>query len=158
MNEIRFRRGSLTDIDTIIHHRVQMFADMGAAPEETWPRLQAMGESYFREALASGTYLAWLAESGSRVVGGGGIVLAGWPGSPWDNQSRRAWILNMYVEPEFRRRGIARELMQLMLAWCRSEGLAIVNLHASREGRALYESLGFKPTNEMRLKLREPEL
>jgi GNAT superfamily N-acetyltransferase len=62
-------------------------------------------------------------------------------------------ILNMFTEPTFRRRGLARMLMQTMIAWCREQGYKTVALHASDEGRPLYESLGFQPTNEMRLHL-----
>jgi len=38
-----------------------------------------------------------------------------------------------------------------MLEWCREAGYKNVSLHASDEGRPLYESMGFVPTNEMRL-------
>jgi GNAT superfamily N-acetyltransferase len=69
-------------------------------------------------------------------------------------ECRRATILNVYTDPEYRRRGIARLLMETMIDWCKREGLARVNLHASDAGRHLYESLGFEPSNEMRLKLR----
>lgn len=62
-------------------------------------------------------------------------------------------ILNMYVEKSYRRRGIARALMEKMIDWCRSEGFTQVCLHASNEGRPLYETLGFKPTTELRLDL-----
>jgi hypothetical protein len=41
-----------------------------------------------------------------------------------------------------------------MVAWCRAQGYAGVSLHATDEGRPLYESMGFAPTNEMRLRLR----
>jgi GNAT superfamily N-acetyltransferase len=68
--------------------------------------------------------------------------------------SFRATILNVYTDPEYRRRGIARLLMETMIDWCKRKGLARVNLHASDAGRHLYESLGFEPSNEMRLKLR----
>ena len=61
----------------------------------------------------------------------------------------------MYTDPEFRRQGIARRLMQTMIDWCRKEGFVRVDLHASDKGRPLYESLGFEPTNEMRLNLRK---
>jgi len=43
--------------------------------------------------------------------------------------------------------------MQTMIDWCKREGLARVTLHASDQGRHLYESLGFEPSNEMRLNL-----
>jgi GNAT superfamily N-acetyltransferase len=59
------------------------------------------------------------------------------------------------VYPDFRRKGIARDLMKIMIDWCRTEGFAAVYLHASKDGRPLYEALGFEPTTEMRLKLKE---
>jgi GNAT superfamily N-acetyltransferase len=55
-----------------------------------------------------------------------------------------------------RRRGVARQLMLTMIDWCRTQGFVQVDLHASKQGKPLYESLGFQPTTEMRLKLREP--
>ena len=65
--------------------------------------------------------------------------------------ARRGWIQNVYTEAEFRRRGLARRLMEAVIAWCRVEGFRTVSLHASLEGRSLYESMGFRATNEMRL-------
>ena len=60
----------------------------------------------------------------------------------------------MYTEPAARRRGLAKRLLQVMTDWCREHGFSNVSLHASDAGRPLYESFGFRPTNEMRLKLR----
>ena len=72
--------------------------------------------------------------------------------SPRDPCIQRAVILNVYTEPEFRKRGIARQVMLTILAWVKERGFRAVNLHASAEGRHLYEKLGFEATNEMRLK------
>ena len=44
-------------------------------------------------------------------------------------------------------------LMRTLIDWCRAEGFNSVNLHASVDGRPLYEQLGFEATNEMRLGL-----
>jgi len=43
--------------------------------------------------------------------------------------------------------------MLTALSWCRDSGIRSVILHASSDGRPLYDSLGFTPTNEMRLNL-----
>ena len=110
--------------------------------------------AYFEHAIPAGKYRGWLAETDQgQVVAGGGVVIADWPGHPRLTRPHRAWILNMYTEPTFRGQGIARRLMETMVAWCRREGFVAVSLHASDEGRALYESMGFQPTNEMRLEL-----
>lgn len=108
---------------------------------------------YLAAALANGTLRGWLACAGEQIVAGGVVLISPWPSHPYDGQCRRATILNMYTDPPFRRQGIARRIMQTMIDWCRKEGFVRVDLHASDQGRPLYESIGFEPTNEMRLKL-----
>lgn len=131
-----------------------MFYEMGNTDEAMLRELDRVSRIYFRDAIPNNKYRAWVAETPEgRVIAGGGIVVCDWPGHPRESQPRKVLILNMYTEPEFRRRGIAHRLMQTMLDWCRAEGFVYVSLHASNEGRPLYESLGFRPTNEMRLEL-----
>ena len=64
-----------------------------------------------------------------------------------------AYVLNVYTEPEHRRSGVARAIMEAILDWSRGQLVARVTLHASNDGRSLYEALGFEPTNEMRINL-----
>ena len=59
----------------------------------------------------------------------------------------------MFTEPEHRRRGLARWIVETIVGWGREAGLPGVYLHASDEARPLYASLGFEPTSEMRLDL-----
>jgi len=130
-----------------------MFQEMGFTDAALLDDVSASADSYFRRAVPDGSYCAWLMENDDGVVvGGGGLLIAAWPGFPGERQSRRAWILNMYTEPAYRRQGIARRLVETMIEWCRAEGFRALALHASPEGRPLYESLGFRPTNEMRLR------
>jgi GNAT superfamily N-acetyltransferase len=154
MEEIVIRPGGFADLTHILHHRRAMFIEMGKGDENALDRMQQASERYLREALPNGTYRTWLAQTeGGRVVSGGGIAIVPWPGNPDFPDSRRGWILNIYTEPEFRGRGIARRIMDTMIAWCRNEGFHYVSLHDSNAGRPLYEKLGFQPTNEMRLYL-----
>jgi GNAT superfamily N-acetyltransferase len=62
-----------------------------------------------------------------------------------------AYVLNVFVERAWRRRGIAALLMDVVVSYARERRLRLVTLHASDEGRHLYERMGFVPTNEMRL-------
>lgn len=139
----------------ILRHRLAMFEEMGFRDAAVLDKVEVVSREYFIEALRAGRYVSWMAEdSNGEVVGGGGIVVADWPGFPGENQAKRAWILNMYTEPEARRSGVARRLMQTMIEWCRRAGYGSVSLHASEVGRPLYESMGFQQTNEMRIELR----
>jgi GNAT superfamily N-acetyltransferase len=153
-DEIQIRTATLSDLPVILHHRRSMHEDMGERDARALDIMQATSEKYLQKALADGSYRGFLAEaSQGRVVAGGGIVISPWPGHPGEVHARRAMILNMYTEKEYRRRGIARRLMLTMMDWLRKEGFPKVSLHASDEGRPLYESLGFEISNEMTFKL-----
>jgi GNAT superfamily N-acetyltransferase len=130
-----------------------MFRDMGEGTVEQLDRMVEVARPWVARALADGSYRHWLAiDSSGAVAGGGGVLLSPWPANPHDPCTERAVILNVYTEVEFRRRGIAERVMQTMLVWIKTYSLRSVNLHASEEGRALYEKLGFVQTNEMRLR------
>ena len=127
--------------------------DMDYPDDETLNDMTAACRPYLMRAMADGTFRAWIASIGNRVVGGGAVVISPWPSHPNDLGCRRATILNVYTDREYRRQGVARKLMQTIIDWCRKEGFAFVALHASKNGRPLYEQLGFRPTDEMRLDL-----
>jgi len=133
-----------------------MFEDMGHANSAELDAVDETARNYFEAALLDGTYKGWLAEdtANAQVVAGGGVVIVPWPGYPGERFAARVWILNMYTEPPARRRGIAKKLVVTMTAWCRVHGFGAVSLHASPEGRLVYETLGFQPSNEMKLGLR----
>jgi GNAT superfamily N-acetyltransferase len=152
--EIRIRTAGVEDLQHILHHRRAMFEEIGYRDDAVLESVDKFSRVYFDNALRSGKYRGWLAEeSNGEIVGGGGIVLADWPGYPGENRAERAWILNMYTEPGARRRGVAKRLMEAMIEWCRANGFSAVSLHASSAGRPLYETIGFQQTNEMKLEL-----
>jgi GNAT superfamily N-acetyltransferase len=152
--EVAIRKVNPADISEIIQQRQRMYQDMDCKDTEALRAMASVSESYLRNALDDHSFHGWLAVLGERVTGGGGIIVSPWLSHPYDLECRRATILNVYVYPEFRRIGIAGELMKTMIQWCREDGLAAVYLHASKSGKPLYERLGFESSNEMRLMLR----
>ena len=149
---IRIRETTLDDAPEVMQHRRLMFRDMGYGDEAALDAMQASSEPFLRARMQEGTYRGWLAQTAEGgVAGGGGVLLHPWVTNPRDSNPMRAYLLNVYIYQEFRRKGVARRLMEEMVNWCRAQGFATVWLHASDEGRPLYESMGFKATNEMRL-------
>jgi len=139
MTEILVREATAADSPHVMRHRRLMFYAMGERDNAKLNAMRASSELYFRSALVDGSYRGWVAETADgAIVAGGGIVISPWPGSPHAPQPRRATILNMYTEPEFRRRGIARRLLLTMLDWLEQQGFVEVNLHASDFGSPLY--------------------
>jgi GNAT superfamily N-acetyltransferase len=156
IHEPLIREATPNDLPEILRHRRGMYQAMGFSDANALSSMVSTSEPYLMTALANGTFRAWLAVLGDWPVAGGAVLINPWPSHPYDLECRRATILNVYVDPDFRRKGIAHRLMQTMIDWCRKEGFAAVYLHASNDGKPLYERLGFEPTTEMRLKLREP--
>src|SRR5438309_1564083 len=138
-----------SDAPIIAQQRAAMFRDMGAVSQHESELLRNASEPWLAELLNNGDYVGWLVEHGKAVVAGGGIIVresAPVPGCY--RVGRWARIVNVYTDPGHRRRGLARRLMNTMLDWCASHEMDHVTLAASGEGRPLYESLGFKSTNE----------
>jgi GNAT superfamily N-acetyltransferase len=153
-NAYWIRQATLEDLPVILHHRRRMFEDMGFTDPQGLSAMEESSTPLLRRGLGDGTYRGWLVEApGGGVAAGGGLIILEFHSNPRDPRARRAWVVNMFPEAAHRRRGLARWLMETILEWCRGEGMRFVYLHASDEGRPLYEGLGFAPTNEMRLAL-----
>lgn len=151
---VSLRKASSDDLDIVLRHRREMFNDMGIANSATSAHPDVLSREFFGKALTDGNYHGWFYQDAERnVVAGGGIILIEYHPSPSNPRLRRPWVVNVYVERNWRRRGLARQLMDVMIDWSRAQGYTNLFLHASNEGRPLYESLGFSPTNEMLLEL-----
>ena len=156
----RLRPAVPNDAPLLAKHRVEMFRDMGRiADEGTAADLRAASETMIGEWIGAGTYVGWLAEPVSRpglVVGGAGVQLRPMLPRPGRNgpgvvMGPEGYVLNVFVERAWRRRGVARLLMDTVVSYARERRIRVVTLHASDEGRGLYETMGFVTTNEMRL-------
>ncbi len=151
---ISFRRAGVEDAETIASHRYAMFRDIGYQDEAALNSMRNKFLPWVEAKLKSGDYLGWLAViEGDLVVAGAGLWLMDWPAHMLASSPRRGNILNIYTEPPFRRRGLARWLVEAALHWCKVNDIDFVILHASEEGRSLYEELGFEAGNEMRIEL-----
>jgi GNAT superfamily N-acetyltransferase len=157
---MRVREANADDIPTLARHRAWMFRDMGKLPADKIGALQDATVSYLRDAIPSGEYVAWIAEDEAMppvVVGGAGVQLRPILPRPREGEEGlelgpEAIVLNVYVESDWRRRGVAQALMRALLDEMAARGVNRIVLHASDEGRRLYERLGFVLTNEMRLR------
>jgi len=148
------RAASTADLDTLVAHRREMFRDMGYKEDDIMQSMTARFRVWLLDKMNAGDYLAWLVSSAEgSIAAGTGLWLMDWPPHMIGKGARRGNILNVFTAREFRRRGLARSLMQAAVDWCRDNQVDTVILHASPAGRSLYESMGFQATNEMRIRL-----
>jgi len=133
-----------------------MFRDMGAIQPELEESLRQTSAAYFASAIPAGEYVGWIAyaRDSSEPIAGGGVQLRSLlprPNATGDGVllGREGLVLNVYTEPGWRRRGIARQLMDAIIAWAADAGVVRLVLSASPAGRSLYEQIGFVATREM---------
>jgi GNAT superfamily N-acetyltransferase len=151
---LQIRTATISDAEIITAHRRAMFFEMGYRDQAVLDGMSAAFRPWLRRKMEEGEYLAWLAVAADGSVAAGlGLWLMDWPPHMVGPGSRRGNILNVYTNPDSRRQGLARRLMEVALDWCRANRIRAVILHSSNDGRPLYERLGFRPTNEMRLML-----
>ncbi len=134
-----------------------MFQDMGDVSRDAFEILRAKARSRLKEWLDSGDYVGWLATPADQpemVVGGAGVQLQPILPRPVNastvGEGLQGTVVNVFTEPQWRRRGIADLLIREIITWSKDEHLDRLLLHASDEGRSLYERLGFIAGNEMR--------
>lgn len=152
MLDYRIRQAAVPDAAAIARQRVRMFQDMGEVTPADAAVVESASRTRLTGHLASGEYVGWLAETGSEVVAGAGLLLHQYYPTPSNPRGRpTAYIFNVYTEPGHRRQGLAGQLMAEILGWCRANDIPRASLHTSPFGRSVYERLGFSQGNEMRV-------
>jgi GNAT superfamily N-acetyltransferase len=152
--EITIRQATVADVPDLVRLRRMMFESMGCDDTAQLGAADAAAAAYFSEAIPAGSFHGWLAvASTGMVVSSGGVVIDQHPPGPSNLSGQIGYIMNLVTIPRYRRRGIARRIMQAMLRWLAEQGIQQGALHATEVGWPLYRELGFVDSNEMRLRL-----
>jgi len=134
------------DLEALIALRIQLL-------EAEEPGFEVALSAWFRSHLADVSFLAWVADDGGRVVAASGLTVIDRPPYPGNPRGLDGLVTNMYTLPAYRRRGLARQLLEVLIAHARRVGITRLFLEASREGQPLYEEFGFRLTRGMALTL-----
>jgi GNAT superfamily N-acetyltransferase len=147
------RLATVEDAALIAEQRCRMFVDAGQVEDVPLEQVRENFVAWVLPRLRDGSYVGWLVQVGERVVGGAGMWLMEFPPHWMDAAPLRAYLLNFYVEPEFRGHGLAYALLKTAVEDARRRGIKVVSLHASKFGKPLYERNGFEVSSEMMLRL-----
>ena len=147
------RKADPKDLSVVVDYRIAMFQTF-IKDSYDWQAVKVFEIKYFQEKMRENQFAAWVAETAEgAIIATAAVSFYETAPKPWNLESRYAFISSMYTEPQYRRQGIGGRLLKEALNYSRSQGLTHATLHASQSGKSLYESFGFKDTNEMRLAL-----
>jgi GNAT superfamily N-acetyltransferase len=137
------------DVALVCDHRERMFAEAGHDQRA----LKIMAENFrpwLHEQIEIGRYLGRVVECEGEAVASIGLMVIAWPPHPMHPaQGARGYVLNLFVEPQHRRKGIGRALMAYADRRFSEMGIEYRILHSTRMAREMYEGLGWKATTEM---------
>jgi GNAT superfamily N-acetyltransferase len=139
------RRATLDDVELLADLRARFVAGVRCVDYDEWnAATREESRTFFASAMTDGRYVSWIADAGEGVVGCVGLSLIAIPPRTREGHVNDGLVLTMWVEPEWRSRGVGRLLMEELLAAREELGIHRLLLHATDAGRPLYESLGFR--------------
>lgn len=151
--EIQYRKLTADDLDTFILMRIRQLREEGA--QEDFDLVPAL-KDYYERHMSDGTFVAWLAMDGEKIIGTSGMSFVEKPPYYGCPTGRIGLLSSMYTDPEYRRQGIAKELLTRVVEEARAYGCGTVQITASDMGVLLYTNFGFvKNGNFMQYKLQK---
>ena len=139
--EISYRKLTEDDLDVFIKMRITQLREEGAT--EDIDLVSALKDYYHRH-LSDGTFVSWLALDGDKIIGTSGMSFVEKPPYFSCPTGRIGLLSSMFTDPDYRRMGIAKELLGRVVDEARNYGCGAVQITASDMGVKLYTSFGFK--------------
>lgn len=151
MSEFVFqvRQATSDDLSVLIHLRMEFLREVNDAEFKDADSLRHNLQLYFEEHLSAGTFKAWLAEVNDEIIGTSGLVFFQRPPSMSNVTGLDAYVMNVYTQPAWRGRGVARTLLGHLLDYVKTTSSRLVFLHATPQGRTLYQQMGFHASDEV---------
>ena len=153
--ELIYKFASTEDLEILVKTRIEVLRAANKLDDSVdMSEVEAESRTYYEKALVDGSHTAILVFDGDKFAGAGGVSYYSVMPTYHNPSGRKAYIMNMYTKPEYRRRGIAFKTLDLLVSDAKNKGIAAISLEATNMGRPLYEKYGFvKMEDEMELPL-----
>ena len=148
-----YKKATIDDLELLTETRIEVLRAANQLCDDVdMSEVKRQSCEYYTKALKNDTHVAYLVFDDELFVGAGGISYFQVMPTYHNPTGRKAYIMNMYTKPEYRRKGIAFKMLDLLVADAKTRGITAISLEATDMGRPLYEKYGFiRMENEMEL-------
>ena len=150
---LRYRKATIVDLEILTETRIEVLRAANQLNNDVdMSNVKKQSFEYYQNSLKNGSHVAYLIFDDETFVGAGGISYFQVMPTYHNPTGKKAYIMNMYTKPEYRRKGIASKTLDLLVTDAKSKGITAISLEATEMGRALYTKYGFiKMNHEMEL-------
>ena len=141
-----FKIATNDDIELLMSSRLEMLKVVNNLPQDYEYTDEIVNES--RDYFLNGDQVTVLALDGDVVAGCASMSFMRIMPTFSHPTGKRAHLMNVYTRSEYRRQGIAREMVNMLIDETWKRGATEISLDATKMGRPLYESLGFTNSTE----------
>ena len=142
--EFEFRKASINDLDLLVKTRIEVLrAANGLDGNTDMSKVESESYLYYTSAMENGRHTAYLVFDGNLFIGAGGISYYTVMPTFHNPSGEKAYIMNMYTKPDYRRKGIATKTLDLLVRDAKEHGVTAISLETTDIGRKLYEKYGF---------------
>ena len=151
--DFKYKTATQEDIDILVTTRIEVLRAANKLDDQAdMTEVAGQSRDYYGKALKDGSHTAILVYDKDQIVGAGGISYFKVMPTYHNQTGKKAYIMNMYTAPEYRRQGIAFHTLDLLVKDAKEQGVLQIALEATDMGRPLYERYGFvKMEDEMEL-------
>ena len=145
--QIEYKRLTESELDTFIKMRISQLTEEYTVEGKSVPEsvdLESALKDYYHRHMADGTFVSWLAMDGDKIIGTSGMSFVEKPPYFTCPTDKLGLLSSMYTDPNYRRMGIAKELLHRVVEEARNYGCGSVQITASNMGVKLYTAYGFK--------------
>ena len=139
---MEYRIATISDCEALTDIRMQMRKELDA--DFNSELIYAETLDFFKRNIKSGVHIAFICEHNRQMIATAGITLFEIMPTTEHPNGKVARLMNMYVVPFFRSKGIAKELLNRIMAYAEEHGIGKVMLNPSQMGKSLYENYGFQ--------------
>ena len=150
---MEFRVATLNDLDVLTTSRIEVLKAANKLDASTdMANVEKESYNYYKKALEDNTHYAILVMEDDKFIGAGGVSFYSVMPTYHNPSGKKAYIMNMYTSPDYRRQGIAYKTLDMLVKMSKERGIDQISLEATEMGRPLYEKYGFvKMESEMEL-------
>lgn len=137
---IEYKRLTKNELDIYIEMRINQLKEEGATEDiDLTPALK----DYYNRHMADGTFVSWLAIDNGKIIGTSGMSFVEKPPYFGCPSGKIGLVSSMFTNPDYRRMGIAKELLDRVIEEARKYGCGTIQVTASDMGVKLYSAYGF---------------